>query len=356
MPKGKKKKVVELSPPQIRMAKRRRVIESPPSSLIKIFSPPSSLKSKGTKFIESPEMAEEDRQNVENFATPSVESLQSSITRPAAKAWLQSQPQGSITSWSDLTQKFLAKYFPPAKTAKLRGDITTFKQRDFESLYEEWERFRDMLRKFPHHGVPKWLQVQTFYNGLFSELKTNIDAAANSSLMAKPVNEAYSLSETMAANNYQWHFDTTVQVKSVVVQNNDALDALTAQIAELASKVKNLGVQTPVQAVNAIMPRCEHCGEGHTTEQCSLTLESVEFMANRNANNNPYSNMYNLGWHNHPNFLWTQSSSSEFIKQNLSPLEPALILDSKDIHENAMQQGLKVQRSDFRTPWNVGAS
>ena len=37
-----------------------------------------------------------------------------------AKNWLHSMPMGSITSWDDLAQKFLAKFFPPVKTAKLR--------------------------------------------------------------------------------------------------------------------------------------------------------------------------------------------------------------------------------------------
>ena len=32
-----------------------------------------------------------------------------------AKHWLTSQPSDSITSWSDLVQKFLTKFFPPRK-------------------------------------------------------------------------------------------------------------------------------------------------------------------------------------------------------------------------------------------------
>ena len=34
-----------------------------------------------------------------------------------AKHWLTSQPPDSITSWNDLVQKFLTKFFPPAKIA-----------------------------------------------------------------------------------------------------------------------------------------------------------------------------------------------------------------------------------------------
>ena len=39
--------------------------------------------------------------------------------RDRAKGWLQTLPSGSITSWDGLVEKFLAKYFPPSKTAKL---------------------------------------------------------------------------------------------------------------------------------------------------------------------------------------------------------------------------------------------
>ena len=39
-----------------------------------------------------------------------------------AKEWLNSLPSGSISDWATLAQKFLAKYFPLAKTVKLRND------------------------------------------------------------------------------------------------------------------------------------------------------------------------------------------------------------------------------------------
>lgn len=56
--------------------------------------------------------------------------------RDKAKGWLNSLPAGTITTWDGLAQKFLAKFFPPAKTAKMRNDITNFAQFDMESLYE----------------------------------------------------------------------------------------------------------------------------------------------------------------------------------------------------------------------------
>ena len=74
--------------------------------------------------------------------------------RDKAKSWLHSLPVGSITTWDVLAQKFLEKYFPSAKTAKLRNEIASFTQHDLESLYEAWERYKELLRRCPHHGLP----------------------------------------------------------------------------------------------------------------------------------------------------------------------------------------------------------
>ena len=46
--------------------------------------------------------------------------------RDRARAWLNLLPSDSIATWNDLAEKFLMKYFPPTKNAKLRNDITSF--------------------------------------------------------------------------------------------------------------------------------------------------------------------------------------------------------------------------------------
>ena len=53
-----------------------------------------------------------------------------------AKHWLTSQPSDSITSWNDLVQKFLKKFFPPTKITQLVQKINTFGQLEGESLAE----------------------------------------------------------------------------------------------------------------------------------------------------------------------------------------------------------------------------
>nr|GEU49142.1 retrovirus-related Pol polyprotein from transposon TNT 1-94 [Tanacetum cinerariifolium] len=44
--------------------------------------------------------------------------------------------KGSITTWEDLTTRFLAQFFPSGRTAKLRNDILMFQQHHGESLSE----------------------------------------------------------------------------------------------------------------------------------------------------------------------------------------------------------------------------
>lgn len=123
--------------------------------------------------------------------------------RDKAKAWLNSLPPLTINTWDDLAKKFLAKFFPLAKTVKMRNDITTFVQFDMESLYDAWERNKELLRKCPHHGLLVWIQVQTFYNGLQPTTRIMIDVAAKGTLMKKSLEDACELVEEMATNNYQ---------------------------------------------------------------------------------------------------------------------------------------------------------
>ncbi|GKE31213.1 zinc finger, CCHC-type containing protein [Tanacetum coccineum] len=45
-----------------------------------------------------------------------------------ASNWLECLPAGSISTWEDLTTRFLAQFFPSGRTAKLHNDIRMFQQ------------------------------------------------------------------------------------------------------------------------------------------------------------------------------------------------------------------------------------
>ena len=79
----------------------------------------------------------------------------------------------------------LAKYQSPDKVSKLRSDIMTFTQLDNESIHDPLKRYKVLLTKASNYGLPLWLEIQFFYNGLHPNTKMIIDAAAVGALMSK---------------------------------------------------------------------------------------------------------------------------------------------------------------------------
>ncbi|XP_070050675.1 uncharacterized protein [Nicotiana tomentosiformis] len=64
-----------------------------------------------------------------------------------------------------MTRKFLDKYFSPAKTAKFRREIHNFCQKETETVFEAWERFKEIVRKWQHSGIEFWMQLHDFWDG-----------------------------------------------------------------------------------------------------------------------------------------------------------------------------------------------
>ncbi|XP_056692695.1 uncharacterized protein [Spinacia oleracea] len=65
--------------------------------------------------------------------------------RDKAKEWLRDEGAGSFDTWDKLVKAFLVKFLGQEKTAKVRNELTTFRQTDDESLYESWRRFKRSL-------------------------------------------------------------------------------------------------------------------------------------------------------------------------------------------------------------------
>ncbi|KAL3820296.1 hypothetical protein ACJIZ3_006201 [Penstemon smallii] len=134
--------------------------------------------------------------------------------RDLGKDWLDSLQPQSITSWEDLTGKVLRKFFPPPKTTKLRNDILAFRQLDQESLYEAWERFKEMLKKCQHNGIAEYILMQTFYNGLHGPTRALVDATAGGAMLSKSYDESWEILDTMAYNNHSWTSERANSAKS----------------------------------------------------------------------------------------------------------------------------------------------
>ncbi|XP_062088447.1 uncharacterized protein LOC133795008 [Humulus lupulus] len=236
--------------------------------------------------------------------------------RDRARSWLNTLPPDSVTNWNELAEKFLRKYFPPTRNAKFRSEIMSFQQLEDESTSEAWERFKELLRKCLHHGIPHCIQMETFYNGLNAASRMVLDASTNKAILSKSYNEAFKILERIASNNYQWSTTRAPTSRKVAgVLEVDALTALTAQMASMTNILKNMslgGNIQPAATIQSAETSCVYCGDGHTFENCPSNPASDCYVGNQNfnRNNNIYSNSYNLAWRHHPNLSWGGQGAS----------------------------------------------
>ncbi|CAL8988393.1 unnamed protein product, partial [Prunus brigantina] len=200
-----------------------------------------------------------------------------------AKSWLYSLPNASIHTWEELSNKFLQKFFPAQKTNKIRQEILRFTQKEGEAFHECWERYKEMISSCPHHNIETWMQMQSFYEGLLDSERMMVDATSGEGLMNKTADEAFTLFESLSANSQQWSHN----------KGRGAPMKAVAVTGPLGSKVE---VQDQSFA--------EHM------------LEQANALQARNPNNDPYSNTYNPGWRNHPNFKWSNNSN---VQQSQGP-------------------------------------
>ncbi|XP_021763812.1 uncharacterized protein LOC110728478 [Chenopodium quinoa] len=241
--------------------------------------------------------------------------------RDRAKEWLRDEGTGSFDTWDKLVKAFLVKFLGQEKTARLRNELSTFRQSDDESLYEAWRRFKRLQRQCPHHGIPEWMLIQTFYNGLTHEFRIYIDAASGGSVLTKNPTEARELIEKMAAND-NYHLGGRQNVKKGGKLDVDALTMLTNFVQALTSRFDKLqaGTSTSPQEV------CQLCNvHGHIAPDCppnssemSIEQANAFYSSNSKKPYDPYSNSYNEGCKHHPNFSYKNTQA----QQNQPPQSP----------------------------------
>ncbi|GJT32303.1 retrovirus-related pol polyprotein from transposon TNT 1-94 [Tanacetum coccineum] len=153
----------------------------------------------------------------------------------AASHWLRNEPTGSIKTWEDLKTKFLNKYCPPGRTAKKMEEINNFQQEPDETLYQAWERFKELLMKCPQHYLTEMQE-------------TTADAK-------KAIQE-------MAEYSQKWHNGTS---RGRSTETSDGLAAIQEQLNNLGREIKTVN-----EKVYAAQVRCEQCKGPHYTKDCPL--------------------------------------------------------------------------------------
>src|SRR3954465_5788854 len=225
-----------------------------------------------------------------------------------AEEWFYSLPAGSITSWGEMEKAFLNEYFPASVFLRKWYEILNFKQKEGESLGNAYKRFKRTLVACPTHNMDKPKQMQMFVNGLRIKTKQLIDTAAGGSTNFTTASGIIKIIEVIAANEHLELYDRCTSKPEGVIdlklETNKfwVEDAIAAEV-EKKLKAMNIGTQQVAQVQQAQPVSCEIFHGPHQTVCYVATpkrIEEIKFL----RQNNPYSNTYNPGWKNHPNFAW----------------------------------------------------
>nr|GEW98783.1 reverse transcriptase domain-containing protein [Tanacetum cinerariifolium] len=149
-----------------------------------------------------------------------------------ATAWFDRLPRNSINTFEQMAKMFLRKYFPPSMVTKLRNEITNFRQRPDESLFEACERYKLLIDRCPNHNMLPVIQIDTFYNGLTLRHRDTINAAAEGTFMRRRPEECYDLIENMTAhhNDYDTSAQRSESSSSITSSSDTKIAALKAEM------------------------------------------------------------------------------------------------------------------------------
>ncbi|GKD11674.1 MAK10-like protein [Tanacetum coccineum] len=155
--------------------------------------------------------------------------------RDQVRNWLKRLPAGSISTWEDLTTRFLAQFFPPGRTAKIRNDI----------------------------------------------LMRTIDHSAGGKLHDRNDEESWAILKDLALyDNESWNDprDFAKPVKAISLPQ-DVLSTSDRRLIELENQVQRLmeAHLAPTQnvQVNKISSSCEICSGPHDTQYCMENPEQA---------------------------------------------------------------------------------
>nr|GEZ05277.1 reverse transcriptase domain-containing protein [Tanacetum cinerariifolium] len=115
--------------------------------------------------------------------------------------------------------------------------LSPYSLEDRARICEVWDRFKDMLRAYPHHGFLELTQIDTFYNGLTEQDQDSLNAASGGNLLNKTTREALK-----------------------IIENKSKISNLV--------EIVNKQVIAPVKAVEKT---CVTCGVAHAYYECIAT-------------------------------------------------------------------------------------
>ncbi|KAM1197684.1 hypothetical protein ACFX2G_009335 [Malus domestica] len=226
-----------------------------------------------------------------------------------AKDWLYELAPGTVTSWDSMKRAFLEKFFPTSRVILLRKRISGIQQNQGESFPSYYERFKSLVASCPQHQMKEELLIQYFYEGLLPMERQMLDASAGGALVDKTPGAAKVLIANRAHNAQQYEGVGQRDPPRPQVNEVSSMPEIQSQLANLTSIVSQLAEGMKIHGPGV----CGVCSmQGHANDQCPKLIENggwesanaVGFGSQNQPRHDPYSNTYNPGWRDHPNFKW----------------------------------------------------
>ncbi|KAM1109853.1 hypothetical protein ACFX19_009322 [Malus domestica] len=227
-----------------------------------------------------------------------------------AKDWLYELAPGTVTSWESMKRAFLEKFFPTSRVILLRKRISGIQQSQGESFPTYYERFKTLVASCPQHQMKEELLLQYFYEGLLPMERQMLDASAGGALVDMTPVAAKTLIANRTHNAQQYEGvgqrDTP---RPHHVNEVSSISELQSQMANLTSMLSQFVEVSKTQGTTI----CGVCSiQGHQSDQCPQLIENggwesahaVGYGNQNQPRGDPFSNTYNQGWRDHPNFRW----------------------------------------------------
>ncbi|GKB19352.1 reverse transcriptase domain-containing protein [Tanacetum coccineum] len=144
------------------------------------------------------------------------------------------------------------------KTTNLKNDITNFQQRFDETFSEAWDRFKDLLRKCPHHGFSKLHQNDTFYNALTQSDQDSLNAAAGGNLLNRTPRDTLTIIESMSKVRSSRNKPVVSKVSTTTSSPSPSPDV--TALTEIVNELVLMNKATQQATVKAIEETCVTCG------------------------------------------------------------------------------------------------
>lgn len=220
----------------------------------------------------------------------------------------------------DLSKAFLSEYYSATKILEYRKAISNFTQEDRESVFETWDRLKELVRLCPQHGIAEPLLMQQFYGGM-NKLGKQVLDGLNPQGGFNGMNEidARNALERMYKTSKNWRTLCKSQVSMASSTFEEQLEILRNNVNSQINALQGRFNQPVFQA-------CEFCQGPHFSGDCHsngiLTIPEETEYVDQATSTPVIGNSYNSTWLNHPNFGWRSTTGNPSFQRSYARQPP----------------------------------